>query len=80
MIQGGLPREAAASERMRRPLFLCPEEAPGGAGDGLQHIAAKLRTLGKNFVIFLYCKDGGGGGDKKKSALHKKERKKHKKV
>jgi hypothetical protein len=42
----------------------------------LQHIAAKLRTLGKNFVIFLYCKDGGGGGGyNKKSALHKKSAK-----
>jgi hypothetical protein len=66
---------------MRRPLFLCPEEAPGGAGDGLQHIAAKLRTLGKNFVIFLYCKDGGGGGVQfEKMRPPQKERKKHKKV
>ena len=31
----------------------------------LLHIAAKLRTLSKNFVIFLYCKDGGGGYNKK---------------
>ena len=28
----------------------------------LLHIAAKLRTLSKNFVIFLYCNMGGGGG------------------
>ena len=61
MIQGGLPREAAASERMRRPLFLCLEAEPGGAGDGLQHIAAKLNILSENFVIFPYCKYGGGG-------------------
>jgi hypothetical protein len=54
MIQGGLPREAAASERMRRPLFLCPGEAPGGAGDGLQHIAAKLNILSENFVIDIH--------------------------
>ena len=54
MTQGGFPREAAASERMRRPLFLFSGEAPGGAGDGLQHIAAKMRILSKNFVIFPY--------------------------
>ena len=40
MIQGGLPRKAAASERMRRPLFLCPGAEPGGEEDGLSHFAA----------------------------------------
>ena len=27
----------------------------------LLHIAAKLRILSKNFVIFPYCNMGGGG-------------------
>ena len=40
MIQGGLPRKAAASERMRRPLFLCPGAEPGGEEDGLSHFVA----------------------------------------
>ncbi len=47
----------------------------------LLHIAAKLRILSKNFVIFPYCKDGGGGGGTiKKMRPPQKERKKHKKV
>ena len=46
----------------------------------LLHIAAKLRTLSKNFVIFLYCNMGGGGGTIKKMRPPQKERKKHKKV
>lgn len=46
----------------------------------LLHIAAKMRILSKNFVIFPYCNKGGGGYNLKKCALHKKERKKHKKV
>ena len=46
----------------------------------LLHIAAKLRTLSKNFVIFLYCNMGGGGGKLKKMPPPQKERKKHKKV
>ena len=44
----------------------------------LLHIAAKLRTLSKNFVIFLYC--NMGGGTIKKMRPPQKERKKHKKV
>ena len=47
----------------------------------LLHIAAKLRTLSKNFVIFPYCNMGGGGGVQlKKMRPPQKERKKHKKV
>ena len=45
----------------------------------LLHIAAKLRTLSKNFVIFPYC-NMGGGVQLKKMRPPQKERKKHKKV
>lgn len=54
MTQGGSPGRLLHLSGCGGLFFLCPEEAPGGAGDDLQHIAAKLRTLSKNFVIFLH--------------------------
>ena len=84
MIQGGLPREAAASERMRRPLFLRPGAEPGGAEDGLPHFVAYCHKNEdfepKISLSFPIANVGGGGDNLKKCALHKKERKKHKKV
>lgn len=80
MTQGGSPGRLLHLSGCGGLFFLCPEEAPGGAGDDLQHIAAKLRTLSKNFVIFPYCNMGGGGGTIKKMRPPQKERKKHKKV
>lgn len=81
---GGLPREAAASERMRRPLFLCPEAEPGGEEDGLSHFVAHCRKnedFEQKLCYFpLLQIKGGGGYNLKKCALHKKERKKDKKV
>lgn len=66
MIQGGLPREAAASERMRRPLFLRPGAEPGGAEDGLPHFVAYCRKI-EDFkpeisLSFPIAKTVGGGG------------------
>ena len=76
MTQGGSPGRLLHLSGCGGLFFLCPEEAPGGAGDDLQHIAAKLRTLSKNFVIFPYCNMGGGGGVQlKKCAPHKKSAK-----
>ena len=74
MTQGGSPGRLLHLSGCGGLFFLCPEEAPGGAGDDLQHIAAKLRTLSKNFVIFPSCKMGGGGYNKK-CKNHKKRKK-----
>lgn len=65
MIQGGgggSPGRLLHQSGCGGLFFLCPEAEPAGAGDGLQHIAAKLNNLSENFVVFRYCENGGGGG------------------
>ena len=75
MIQGGSPGRLLHQSGCGGLFFLCPGEAPGGAGDGLQHIAAKLNILSENFVIFPYCKYGGGGTMKMRNTLNKEVQK-----
>lgn len=45
MIQGGLPREAAASERMRRPLFCARGRNQAGQGGSLPYFIAYCRKI-----------------------------------